>query len=71
MKIKIREFWSVETEVPMPSSIIVSPEEILKNIGFITICEITIDGQRKGAVKWDGKKLSIYKPLIPEGAFSP
>jgi len=67
MKIKIREFWTVETEVPTPSSIIVPPEETLKNIGFITICEIIIDGQRKGEIKWNGKKLSIGKPSGPEG----
>ena len=69
MKIRIRNFWNAETEVPI-STVYVAPEEVLKNIGYLTICEIVIDEQSKGAVKWDGKKLSIFKSSVPAGAFS-
>lgn len=57
--------------VPIASSIIVPPEETLKNIGFITICDIAIDGQSKGEIRWDGKKLRIVKPSLPGGHFFP
>ena len=57
--------------VPIPSSIIVPPETTLKNIGFITICDIAIDGESKGEIRWDGKKLRIVKPSLPEGKFFP
>jgi len=47
----------------------VDPEEVLKNIGFITICDVIIDTLKKGEVRWDGKKLSIHKSSLPEGKF--
>jgi len=72
MKIGIRHFWNRETWGSTTfSTIQVLPEEVLKNIGFITICDITIDNQKKGEVRWDGKKLSVHKSSpLPEGAFS-
>lgn len=68
MKISIRNFWHAETQVSI-STVHVNPEDVLKNIGFITICDIIINTQNKGEVRWDGKKLSIHKSSLPEGKF--
>ena len=68
MKITIRNFWNAETSIPI-STVHVAPEEVLKNIGFITICDITIDNQKKGEIRWNGKKLTVCKSSLPDGQF--
>jgi len=60
MKISIRNFWNAEMQVSI-STVHVDPEDVLKSIGFITICDIIIDAQIIGEVRWDGKKLSIHE----------
>lgn len=61
MKISLQLWWSTEIYKHKGKF---KPEETIKEIGSIAICDIIIDGEVVGTVRWDGKECTLSKELV-------
>lgn len=59
MDIHIATFWGFRVTKYKKSLDAPEPEEYLKTHPNIDLCDIAIDGQLRGTVRWNGKELSL------------